>query len=288
MRRILFAALLGAAFAPSAVEAQSECTVAKNSNEAKMMAWFAGPLAFAPLGPVQRLPRGAVVLGGDLTYVPTPPASVAQSSAACYSLKKSEHTGLSPVFPRPRIIVGLGAGVTLEAMYLPPVTVADATPNMGSVALAWATPLGGGRTNGLLLTTRVHATFGQVQGPITCPQSALQQSNLGQPCWGSAPSKDTYHPNVAGLELGVATATTGALNWYGGVGYASLMPRFQVGFALQDGNHDLTKLRVDLARASLFGGLGYAVTKSVALTAQVYSVPEDATTARAGLSWRLR
>jgi len=287
MRRTLLAALVGAVLAPSVVGAQTECTVAKTSSEAKMMAWFAGPLAFALLGPVQRLPRGAIVLGGDLTYVPTPPSSVSQSSAACYTLKKSENTGLSPVFPRPRLIVGLGGGVTLEAMYLPPVTVADATPNMGSVAVAWASPISGGAGT-LLFTTRVHATFGQVQGPITCPKSALQQTSFSLACWGSTPSKDTYHPNVAGLELGVATAASGPLQWYGGVGYASVRPRFQVGFTLQDGNQDRTKLRVDLARASLYGGLGYALTKTVELTAQLYSVPEDATTGRAGLSWRLR
>lgn len=285
MRRFLLAALTGAAIAPSAVEAQTECTVAKNSTEAQMMAWFAGPLAFAALGPVQRLAPGAVVVGGDLTWVPSPPSSVSTSSGACYALKKAEHTGLAPVFPRPRIIIGLGGGVSVEGMYLPPLTVADATPNLGSVAVAWAGPLGG---SGMLLTARAHATFGQVQGPITCPKSALQQTNLGQPCWGSTPSRDTYHPNVAGLELGVATAARATLNWYAGAGYSSLMPRFQVGFDLQDGNHDRSKLRVDLSRATLFGGLGYAVSKSVELTAQVYRVPEDATTARAGLRWRLR
>ncbi|MFI5311033.1 MAG: hypothetical protein ACHQQ3_07355 [Gemmatimonadales bacterium] len=287
MRRTVLAALLGASALPATTLAQSECTVSKSSNEAKMLAWFAGPLAFAQLGPPQRLPIGAVVIGGDLTWVPTPASGVSQSSAACYTLKKSEHTGLSPVLPRPRILVGLGGGLTFEAMYLPPVTVADATPNMGSVALGWVTPLGGA-TVGPMLTVRAHATFGQVQGPITCSKDALQQSSFLQACWGSTPSKDTYRPNVMGVEAGLATAGTGRLNWYGGVGYASLTPRFQVGFTLQDGNVDHTKLRVDLTRLSAFGGLGYKVSDTVELTAQLYSVPDDATTARAGLSWRLR
>jgi len=286
MRRPILAALLGAVLAPAGAAAQFECKVAPSSPEAKMLAWYAGPLAFAALGPAARLPFGAVVLGGDLTYVPSPPSSARKSSGTCFPTPKSEHTGLAPVFPRPRIIVGLGGGLTLEGMYLPPVTVADATPNMGSVALGWVGPLGSA-AGGLLLSLRAHATFGQVQGPIVCPKDAIQQANLAQPCWGSTPSKDTYRPNIIGGEVAVATST-GRLNAYGGLGYASLTPRFQVDFTFQDGKKDRTKVRIDVTRVSIFGGLGYALTKSVELTAQLYSVPEDATTARAGLSWRLR
>jgi hypothetical protein len=285
MRRTLFAALLAAVLSPIALLAQFECVAPKGSNVAKMLAWFDGPLAFAPQGPVQRLPRGAVVLAGDLTWVPTPGASITRTDV-CYT-PKSEHTGLSPVFPRPRIIVGLGGGVSFEAMYLPPVTVADATPNMGSVALAWATPVGGAATH-LDVTLRAHATFGQVQGPITCPKSAIQQSSPTGVCWGANPSEDTYRPNVIGGEVGLASSAAGPLRWYGGVGFASLMPRFQVGFTFVNNVVDHTKVRVDLTRLSAFGGLAWAMTKSVDLTAQLYSVPEDATTGRLGIAWRLR
>jgi hypothetical protein len=285
MRRILFVALLAAAFSPNELRAQGvECVAPRNSNVAKMLAWFDGPLAFASLGPVQHLPAGAVILGGDLTWVPTPPSSITRTDY-CYT-PKSEHTGLSQLFPRPRIIVGLGGGLSLEAMYLPPVTVADATPNMGSVALAWARPIGAAARH-LDITLRAHATFGQVQGPITCPKDAIQQSNPFGVCWGNAPSKDTYRPNVMGGEVGIASSSS-AFRWYGGLGFASLMPRFQVGFTSRNGFVDNTKVRVDLTRVSLFGGLAYAMAKSVDLSAQLYSVPQDATTARAGISWRLR
>ena len=51
MRRPWFAALLGSAVMP--LSGAAECTVEKSSNEARIMAWFAGPLAFSPLGPAQ-------------------------------------------------------------------------------------------------------------------------------------------------------------------------------------------------------------------------------------------
>ena len=284
MRRTLLAALFVVSVAPRLAHGQFECTAPPGSNVARMLAWFAGPLAFASQGPVQRLNAGSVILAGDLTWVPTPPSSITRTDV-CYS-QKSEHPGLSQVFPRPRVIIGLGAGLSFEAMYLPPVTVAEATPNLGSVALAWATPVGGEGRH-LDFTLRAHATFGQVQGPITCPKNAIQQTDPFGVCWSSTPSKDTYRPNVMGGEAGLAS-TSSALRWYGGLGFASLMPRFQVGFTSENGIVDNTKIRVDLTRLSAFGGLAYAMTQAVDLSAQVYSVPQDATTVRIGIAWRLR
>lgn len=79
------------------------------------------------------------------------------------------------------------------------------------------------------------------------------------------------------------------LAWFDGpLAFALLMPRFQVGFTSRNGFVDNTKVRVDLTRVSLFGGLAYAIAKSVDLSAQLYSAPQDATTLRAGISWRLR
>ena len=292
MRRSLFpvctvvrtAFAVGALGLPSALLAQGECTAPKSSNVARMLGWFASPLAFSQLGALSRLPSGAVVLGGDLTYVPTPSASITRTDV-CYT-SKSENTGLAPVLPRPRLTVGLGGGWSAEAMYLPPITVADATPSMGSVAVAWV----GERSSmlrGAHLTVRAHATFGSVKGPITCPRSAIQQVSSTSVCWTSRPSEDTYRPNVKGVEVGLA-ASQQRLAWYGGVGYSSLMPRFQVGYTALNGTLDNTIVRVDLTRVNAFAGVGWQLSKVVELSAQLYSVPADATTGRAGLSWRLR
>jgi hypothetical protein len=249
-----------------------------------MLAWFASPLAFSALGAPDRLPAGALKIGGDITWVPTPPASLTRTDF-CYTAK-SEHTGLSPVLPRPRLIVGLGAGFSAEAMYLPPVTVADATPNMGSIALAWVGPAIA-QLRGARLMVRAHTTIGFVKGPITCPKSEIQQADPGGTCWADTPSEDTYRPNVSGMELGVASSGE-PIAWYGGIGYSSLMPRFQVGYRALNGVLDATKVQVDLNRVTAFAGAEYAVTKSLAFSLQVYSVPQDATTGRGGILWRLR
>jgi hypothetical protein len=287
MRRTLLAAVFPIALVPMAAAAQLPCPNGeppKNSNVAKMLAWFAGPLAFSQGAPVARLPLGAIELGGDLTWVPTPPASITHTDA-CYS-SKTEHPGISPLLPRPRLTVGLGSGFSVEAMYLPPVTVADATPNMGSLAVAWASPavraLGGAR-----FTARAHSTFGQVRGPITCPRSVIQQTHPEDTCYANTPSKDTYQPNINGAEAGVMSSGA-PVKFYVGAGYSWLMPRFQVGYLSINGAFDSTRVHVDLARVTGFAGVGYAVTRTLELTAQLYSVPVDATSGRVGFTWRLR
>jgi hypothetical protein len=231
-----------------------------------MLAFYSGPFEFSWLGPMKVLPAGSINIGLDVTAVPSPPSSIGIVDV-CYT-QKSEHTGLSNVLPRPRIAIGLGDGFSLEAMYLPPVTISEATANVGSVALAWTTPLS--TSYAVNLTIRAHATFGEVQGPITCPRSALQQTDPTGVCWGNAPSKDTYRPDVAGAEVGVSSET-GVLRWFGGAGLSSVMPRFQVGFTSVNGSTDNTKVHVDLTRFTL-----------------LYSVPQDVTTGRVGLSWRVR
>lgn len=284
MRRSSCAAALIAVLSPIALSAQFECEAPGNSNVARMLAWFATPLAFSQLGSLSRMPAGSVQVGGDLTYVPSPPASITRTDA-CYT-PKSENTSLAKVLPRPRLSVGLGQGFSLEAMYLPPVTIADATPNMGSVALAW---VGNPAVwlYGAHLTLRAHATVGEVTGPITCPRSALQRTDRTKVCWSDKPSKDSYRPNVAGVEAAIA-GSGGPLRWYGGAGYSSIRPRFQVGFTGLDGSVDNTRVKVDLNRLSAFGGVSLSMTRALELSAQLYSVPDDATTGRAGLSWRVR
>ncbi|MGH7714204.1 MAG: hypothetical protein ACREOG_23190, partial [Gemmatimonadaceae bacterium] len=174
--------------------------------------------------------------------MPEPSADISRPER-CYATNKSEDTRLSPIFPRPRLALGLGAGWMIEASYLPPVTVFDATPNLGSIALSRITSIG---PAGLLL--RAHATFGQVEGAITCSQDALQLSNTAEPCYGSKESEDTYKPNMFGGEAAITFVLGGRTTGYAGAGYSSLRPRFRVGF--QDGRpgvqYDDRKIIVDL------------------------------------------
>lgn len=283
--RQIFAAGVFGALAAGVAPAQSVCRPVASTPEARLLAFYATPLAFSAAPGTGALARGQVMVTGELTWIPDPPASIRSSSGVC-GFSKPEHSGLSPVFPRPRVAVGLGGGWTVEASWLPPVTVADATPHLGALALSWIPPVtlpGGAR-----LLLRGHTTLGGVDGPITCPASALQTTSPAANCHGTKPSNDTYDPGASGAEAIVASHT-GVVRWYAGVGANVLRSHLQVNFTNQDGVVDRNQVEIDLTRAALLAGAAWALRGDrVALTAQLYAVSDDATTGRVGIAWRLR
>ncbi len=265
--------------------AQSVCRPAASTNEARLLAFFASPLAFAAMPEVSSLSRGQVSVAGELTAVPGAPAEIRESKGAC-GFSKSENSGLSPVFPRPRAAIGLGHGLVAEVSWLPPVTVADATPHLGGLAVSWMTD-----TPDLPFASavmlRAHATLGGVDGPVTCPASELQTASTSAPCYGTTPSDDTYDPNVRGAEL-VAIGRGARVRWHVGAGVNAVAARFRVNFTDARGFVDNNVVEISLVRAALLAGAAWDARASLTLSAQLYSVPTDATTARLGLAWRVR
>ncbi|MGQ0641453.1 MAG: hypothetical protein ACT4P6_11890 [Gemmatimonadaceae bacterium] len=264
--------------------AQGVCRPDDDERESQLLAFYAGPLTFSTSGNIGPLNRGQLRLGFEATYIPEPSAEISRPER-CYASNKSEDTRLSPVFPRPRIALGLGGGWVVEGSYLPPVTLFDAAPNLASFALSRLTSVG---PAGLLL--RAHATFGQVEGAITCSEDAIQLVDPGEPCYSDEKSEDTYKPNMFGGEAAITFVLGARTNGYAGAGYTWLRPRFRVGF--QDARpgvvYDDRLIIVDLNRVSLFGGFLYQASPMIGLTAELYSVPEDVTTFRIGASYRWR
>jgi hypothetical protein len=285
MRLQPFAFALAAFTSVTAASAQSVCKPKSSTSESKLLAFYAGPLAFAFTPEVVARDRGSITVAGDLTLVPTPPSAIQKSSGAC-GFNKSENSELAPVFPRPRVALGLGQGIAIEASYLPPLTVADATPNLAAVAVSWA-PSIGALPASVRAVFRAHATLGGVRGPVTCAKSALQQTSPNLSCYGSKPSDDEYNPNVRGVEAALMR-TVGSWRWYGGAGLNALGTKFTVDFTDLRGFEDRNVVEVSLMRTAVFGGAEWAIRSDLSFSGQVYSVPGDATTGRLGLAWRAR
>ncbi len=264
-----------------ALFAQSVCNPSANSNEARLLAFSAVPLSFASAMPSPALGRGEIAIGVELAGVPEPSAAI-QRSDECF-VEKGQNTQLSRVLPRPRLAVGLPGGVTAEISYLPPVTVADATPSLLGVALGYAVPL----TPTVAAMFRAHGTVGYVDGPVTCAQSALQ-ADPTQPCFGTEPSNDRYAPNVYGAEMLVATRVSSRVSASLGLGASHLRPRFRVGFRNGFGILDETRVEQNFTRATASAGLSAAITQRVHVGAQLYTVARDAATVRVTTQWRLR
>ncbi len=262
--------------------ARGQCKPPLNSNEAKLLAFYEAPVVFAPADAPATLAPWHVGLVGELTYVPTAPSSIT-TTGFCFESKQQD-THLSPILPRIRVSLGLPMGFSIEGSYLPPITVASATPNFGSLAVAYTHEL----SPFVVLQGRIHGTVGTVKGPITCSKSALQQSDPTQPCYGTQPSDDTFKPNSIGADVAAGfTPNGGRFTVYGGVGYAYLPARFQVDFTDLNGFTDRTPVEVGMSRESIFGGLDVRIIEGLSAGAQVYSVPADLTTFRVSVGYRL-
>jgi len=260
-------------------EAIAQCPVSGNSNEGKLLAFYTAPIVFSMATAPEVMRPASIRLGAELEYLPKPDRAIEQTGA-CFT-QKSEHTSLSPVFGRPRITIGGPFGFALEAAYLPPVTIARAKPNLFSFAVSKAHHFATGPvSNGTTLMLRVHGTFGNVKGAITCPRSQLQQTTSSDPCFGDSPSNDTFHPDMFGGEIaaGFSPGVRG-ISFYGGAGVNRIDPHFQVGFTNRNGSVDRTEVVLDepLNRAAVFGGVTAVLRQILDVGAQVYSVPEDAT-----------
>lgn len=257
----------------------AQCRVASSSNEGKLLAFYTAPIVFSMATAPEVLPVGSIRIGGEGEYIPKPDQAI-ERTGACFT-QKSEHTSLSPVFGRPRITIGGPFGFALEMAYLPPVTIARATPNLFSYAISHSHHFAfGPAASGTTLSLRVHGTLGNVKGAITCPRSQLQQTDPSAPCYGTSPSKDTFHPDMFGGEAALGFAPGGGIiSWYAGAGANRIDPHFQVGFTDANGNVDQTQveLRDPLVRAAVFGGVTAVVRSIFDVGAQVYSVPSDAT-----------
>jgi len=265
--------------------ASGQCRPGKETNEAKLLAFYSAPLAFSIIGPAEHSSRRSLRIVGEGEPIPKPNPEI-QKTGACFT-SKSENTSLSPAFGRPRIAIGLPYSVTIEASYIPPVTIADATANLFGMSIAKSFFLLG-LTDKMNLSVRAHAVRGTVKGPITCPGKSLQSSNAFNPCYGTEPSRDTFRPNVTGVELAFSAWSADKSNSvFVGAGENWLRPRFQVGFTSGTGAVDNTRVEVDLMRTVLFAGYNRRFNARIDATAEVYSVPADVTLFRAALSYLL-
>jgi hypothetical protein len=277
--RFVFAAALvsAAALALTTPIAQAQCHPPANSHEARLLAFYSVPVAFSADPAAITEPPRSLRLALEGALVPQPSADL-QHTEYCYT-GRAQNTSLTRVFGRPRLSVSLPGGAGLEVSYLPPITVANATPNLFAAAAWIARPLPYGT-----LALRVHAMHGTVRGPITCPASGLQQSDPNAPCYGTSPSRDEFRPTTIGVELlGISRPldAAGRVRASLGAGVNLLRPRFRVGFSDLLGGTDHTTIDVNLTRAVALAGLDVRAGSRCTASAQGYASFTDAATVRA-------
>lgn len=258
--------------APRSARAQ-DCDPGDESNEARTMAILSVPMAFtrgaAPMSPARRFQVGL-----EAATLPDVPADIA-TPTICRPGKGPENVNKLPGLVRPRASLAFGPSFVVEAGWIPPVRVNGVKANLFSVAAGWVRPLSPSFTLGL----RGFTTLGEIRGPITCDDDALEDP--ASECFNGQESDDQFQPNLFGVDVSVGAALAGG-RWrpYGGVGYTHSRPRFQVNFTNAVGDVDTTKVRADLDRMALYGGLSWVPGSGWDVSGEVYSTPADAVTVR--------
>jgi hypothetical protein len=279
MRRLLCLLLLAV---PSSALAQGDCFPAGDSHEAQAFGILAVPLAFGPASAPAKMRPWSLRVALETSYVPNIDDSTA-TPTVCRPGKGPENVNIISLLPRPRLALGLPAGLILEASWIPPVTVNGAEPNLFSASLGTTLALG---QRGMLLGLRMHATAGVIHAPITCDKDALRDA-LSE-CFNGTLSNDEYHPNTFGADASVGWSVGGGrFQPFLGGGYNLLHPRFRVNFTNQFGETDRRRVEVDLNRAVLFAGATWFPASRLGISGQVYSAPSDAVTGRITVSYGL-
>jgi hypothetical protein len=266
---------------PSVAAAQGDCYPPDDSNEAKVFAIFAVPFAFGPAESPPPAQPWSIRFALETSYIPNIDDETATPDI-CRPGKGPENTDFATFLPRPRVSIGLPAGLTFELGWVPPISVNGATPNLVGLALARDFALG----ETMLLRVRAHATTGKIEAPITCDEEALEDPV--SECFNGTLSDDRYKPNALGADLTAAWSLGGGrVRPFVGTGVNLLRPRFQVHFVNQVGQLDDRKVEVDLERVVMFGGMSWFLAERLGLTGQIYAAPVDAVTGRLTISYEM-
>ena len=172
--------------------------------ESWAMKYFASASLLTGLGAVPEPASGDVDLALEVGWLPS---LSAEKRRVGFNGAKVEDLNRTSLFPRPRLLVGLPARLSLEGSWVPPVDIDGVQPNL--LGLALGRPLlERGRWR---LGARLHGQYGTLEGDITCPaaEAAAGPDPELNPFLCEAPSRDELTVRSVHLEL-VAGRRAGA------------------------------------------------------------------------------
>jgi len=248
-----------------------------DSNEAQIMGYYDAALAFTPLG----APPGKTIQAGiDVSYLP--PLSEEERETT-FAGSKLENTNFSSVLPRPRVRWRPHPDWLLETGFFPKVEVFGVKPQMLALGAAWRFA---GRDAAPSFWVRAHYFRADIEGPITCPQDAVEDPT-NTVCFGGEVSSDRFRPETYGVEVMVSGSHLGRNGpaWYGSVGYSHERLQFDTHFVNAFGRLDDQVLVARLDRGAVGGGVSWEAWRGLRIDGEVSYAPEALVTARLALAW---
>jgi hypothetical protein len=239
--------------------------------EAWAMRWFSAALEPTGFGAPERRDPGAVGVGFEVGWLPH--LSKAERTVG-FSGTKTEDLNRTPLVGRIRADVGLGAGFTLGAGWIPPIELDGAEGNLVS---AWLErPLY--ESDRIRLGATLVATTGEVDGDFTCDEESVAAGDdpVGNPYSCESVSKDEIQFDSWGVELAAAWRFSGPaeLEAHLAAAYRELDSEFHVD-ARWDGLIDRSILLYDGSDYTIAAGLARRLGERTRLAGEVVYVPLD-------------
>src|SRR5262249_36417302 len=121
-----------------------------------------------------------------------------------------------------------GPGWLLDGSYVPGVHAFGIRPKMYGISLARRIT---GMPNQVALWGRLQYVSAEIEGPITCPQDAVEDPT-NTVCFGGQVSNDLFSPRVRGVEFLIEAGRLGSerLGGYLSLGYQWQDLRFETDF----------------------------------------------------------
>lgn len=248
-----------------------------DSNEAQIMGYYDAALAFTPLGAP---PGKSIQAGIDISYLPDLSEEERETT---FAGAKLENTNFTSIIPRPRVRWRPHADWLLETGFFPKVEVFGVKPQQLALGAAWRFA---GREDDPSWWVRAHYFRGDIEGPITCSEDAVEDpSNLV--CFGGEVSSDRFRPETYGVEVVIAGAHLGRGGpaWYAGAGYSHERLQFDTHFVNSFGRLDDQVLVARLDRGSILAGVSWEAGRGFRLDGEAYYAPQALATVRLALAW---
>ena len=235
--------------------------------ESWALKYFSSVTTFTPLGPPRFRKPGEIELGLEAGWIPYLSES---DRTVGFDGTKVEDLNKSPIYGRPRLLVGLPAGLSVEVGWVPPVKINGAEANLFDAALERPFFVKSGGSFGW----RIYGQFGHAFGDYTCPSDVVgyPPGSSGNPYRCMAASTDAATLNNAGAALtgGVKVGHGVVLHFAGGATYHDL--QFQVG-AYWNGVADNTLLVTHGWTGWGSAGADFAVGKKTSIAVETFYSP---------------
>lgn len=257
--------------------ARADVPVADDSSEAQLTGLYAAALSFTPVG---YQPGRRVEAGVEAVYLPSLDEDDRQTT---FAGAKVQNTNFTKVLPRPRLRWRPSADWLLEGAAFPEVQVVGVTPDMYALSAAYHL---GARESEIGFWVRAHYLKADIEGPITCPEEAVEDPAKSV-CFGGQVSSDRFRPEAYGVDLivGGPRLFADVLAWYAAAGYRHETLRFETHFVNAFGRLDDQELVARLDRASILGGLTWTPAHGLRLTMEASYAPEALLTGRLGIGY---